>query len=101
MFFVLALGMFGLLAADADGDQTRRSQLADNKGGTPWRRQGALTALIVTLRRAAAHRTLTAIAQTGDVVAASALFAMSMGMGAPLLLVGASAGNCRRASAPG
>jgi thiol:disulfide interchange protein DsbD len=37
---------------------------------------------------------LTAIAQTGDVGrGASALFAMSMGMGSPLLLVGASAGQ--------
>ncbi len=56
---------------------------------------GALTALIVTTCVAPPLiGALTAIAQTGDVArGASALFAMSMGMGAPLLLVGASAGQ--------
>jgi thiol:disulfide interchange protein DsbD len=56
---------------------------------------GALTALIVTTCVAPPLiGALTAIAQTGSVGrGASALFAMSMGMGSPLLLVGASAGQ--------
>ena len=57
---------------------------------------GALSALIVTTCVAPPLvATLAVIGQTGDVArGAAALFALSMGMGAPLLLVGASAGNC-------
>jgi thiol:disulfide interchange protein DsbD len=56
---------------------------------------GALSALIVTTCVAPPLvATLAVIGQSGDVVrGASALFAMSMGMGAPLLVVGASAGR--------
>ena len=56
---------------------------------------GALTALIVTTCVAPPLiGALTFISQTGDVARGSgALFAMSMGMGTPLLLVGASAGQ--------
>jgi thioredoxin:protein disulfide reductase len=99
VFFVLALGMFGLFELQMPtAIQTRLSQLADKqKGGTflGVGVMGALTALIVTTCVAPPLiGALTAIAQTGDVArGASALFAMSMGMGAPLLLVGASAGQ--------
>jgi thiol:disulfide interchange protein DsbD len=56
---------------------------------------GALSALIVTTCVAPPLvATLSVIGQSGDVVrGASALFAMSLGMGAPLLVVGASAGR--------
>ena len=78
--------------------QTRLSQLADKqKGGTflGVAIMGALTALIVTTCVAPPLvGALAVISQTGDVTrGASALFAMSIGMGAPLLLVGASAGQ--------
>jgi thiol:disulfide interchange protein DsbD len=56
---------------------------------------GALTALIVTTCVAPPLiGALTFISQTGDVARGSgALFALSIGMGSPLLLVGASAGQ--------
>ena len=56
---------------------------------------GALSALIVTACVAPALiATLTVMAQTGDMIrGGSALFAMSLGMGAPLLLVGAAQGH--------
>jgi len=99
MFFVLALGMFGLFELQMPtAVQTRLSQLADKQRGGTFLGvavMGALTALIVTTCVAPPLiGALTAIAQTGDVArGASALFAMSIGMGAPLLLVGASAGQ--------
>jgi thiol:disulfide interchange protein DsbD len=56
---------------------------------------GALSSLIVTACVAPALvATLTVIGQGGDVVrGGAALFALSLGMGAPLLVVGASAGQ--------
>ena len=56
---------------------------------------GALSSLIVTACVAPALiAALTVIAQTGDTLrGGSALFAMSLGMGAPLLLVGAAQGK--------
>jgi thioredoxin:protein disulfide reductase len=99
LFVVLALGMFGLFELQMPtAVQTRLSKLADKqKGGTfiGVAVMGALTALIVTTCVAPPLiAALTAIAQTGDVRrGATALFAMSMGMGAPLLAVGASAGQ--------
>ena len=56
---------------------------------------GALSALIVTACVAPALiAALTVIAQTGDMLrGGSALFAMSLGMGAPLLAVGAAQGK--------
>jgi thiol:disulfide interchange protein DsbD len=56
---------------------------------------GALSALIVTACVAPALiAALTVMAQTGDMLrSGSALFAMSLGMGAPLLLVGAAQGK--------
>ena len=56
---------------------------------------GALSALIVTACVAPPLvAALTVIGQTGNVLrGGAALFALSLGMGAPLLLVGASAGR--------
>ena len=99
MFVVLALGMFGLFELQMPAAvQTRLANMANKqKGGTFIGTAiiGALTALIVTTCVAPPLiGALTFISQTGDVARGSgALFALSMGMGTPLLLVGASAGQ--------
>ena len=99
LFVVLALGMFGLFELQMPAAiQTRLANLANRqKGGTFIGTAiiGALTALIVTTCVAPPLiGALTFISQTGDVARGSgALFALSMGMGTPLLLVGASAGQ--------
>jgi thiol:disulfide interchange protein DsbD len=99
MFVVLSLGMFGVFQLQMPAAvQTRLANLANRqKGGTFIGTAviGALTALIVTTCVAPPLiGALTFISQTGDVARGSgALFALSMGMGSPLLLVGASAGQ--------
>jgi thiol:disulfide interchange protein DsbD len=99
LFVVLALGMFGLFELQMPAAiQTRLTSLANRqKGGTfiGTAIVGALTALIVTTCVAPPLiGALTFISQTGDVARGSgALFALSIGMGTPLLLVGASAGQ--------
>jgi thiol:disulfide interchange protein DsbD len=99
LFVVLALGMFGLFELQMPAAiQTRLAGLANRqKGGTFVGTAviGALTALIVTTCVAPPLiGALTFISQTGDVARGSgALFALSIGMGTPLLLVGASAGQ--------
>jgi thioredoxin:protein disulfide reductase len=99
MFVALALGMFGLFELQMPAAvQTRLANMANRqKGGTFIGTAviGALTALIVTTCVAPPLiGALTFISQTGDVARGSgALFALSMGMGTPLLLVGASAGQ--------
>jgi thiol:disulfide interchange protein DsbD len=99
LFFVLALGMFGLFELQMPtAIQTRVAGLANRQRGGTFvgvAVMGALTSLIMTTCVAPPLiGALTAIGQTGDVRrGASALFAMSMGMGSPLLLVGASAGQ--------
>ena len=99
LFVVLALGMFGLFELQMPAAvQTRLANMANRqKGGTFIGTAiiGALTALIVTTCVAPPLiGALTFISQTGDVARGSgALFALSMGMGTPLLLVGASAGQ--------
>jgi thiol:disulfide interchange protein DsbD len=99
VFVVLALGMFGLFELQMPAAvQTRLANMANRqKGGTFIGTAviGALTALIVTTCVAPPLiGALTFISQTGDVARGSgALFALSMGMGTPLLLVGASAGQ--------
>ena len=95
----LALGMFGLFELQMPAAiQTRLANMANRqKAGTFIGTAiiGALTALIVTTCVAPPLiGALTFISQTGDVARGSgALFALSMGMGTPLLLVGASAGQ--------
>src|SRR6185503_2681620 len=99
LFVVLSLGMFGLFELQMPAAvQTRLTSLANRqKGGTFLGTAviGALTALIVTTCVAPPLiGALTFISQTGDVARGSgALFALSIGMGTPLLLVGASAGQ--------
>jgi thioredoxin:protein disulfide reductase len=99
LFVLLALSMFGLFTVQMPAVvQTRLSQLSNRQsagtyGGVAV--MGALSALIVTACVAPPLiATLTVIGQGGDVVrGAAALFSMSLGMGAPLLVVGASAGK--------
>ncbi|MGB8694604.1 MAG: protein-disulfide reductase DsbD, partial [Steroidobacteraceae bacterium] len=99
MFVAMALSMFGLYSVQMPAAiQTRLAatsnrQRAGTYGGVAV--MGALSALIVTTCVAPPLvATLAVIGQSGDVVrGASALFAMSLGMGAPLLVVGASAGR--------
>ena len=99
LFVVLALGMFG--AYDLQMPSALQSKLSgvsgNQKSGTMIGAfvMGALSSLIVTACVAPALiAALTVIAQTGDMLrGGSALFAMSLGMGAPLLLVGAAQGK--------
>ena len=99
LFVVLALGMFG--AYDLQMPSSIQSRLAgisgNQKSGTTIGAfvMGALSALVVTACVAPALiAALTVIAQTGDMLrGGSALFAMSLGMGAPLLAVGAAQGK--------
>jgi thiol:disulfide interchange protein DsbD len=99
LFVVLSLGMFGLFELQMPtAVQTRLANLANKqRAGTFLGTAviGALTALIVTTCVAPPLiGALTVISQTGDVARGSAaLFALSIGMGSPLLLVGASAGQ--------
>ena len=99
LFVVLAIGMFG--AYDLQMPSAIQSKLSgvsgNQKSGTMIGAfvMGALSSLIVTACVAPALiAALTVMAQTGDMLrGGSALFAMSMGMGAPLLLVGAAQGK--------
>jgi thiol:disulfide interchange protein DsbD len=99
LFVVLALSMFGLFNLQMPSSfQSRLSMISGKqKSGTYIGAfvMGALSSLIVTACVAPPLvATLTVIGQTGDMVrGGSALFALSMGMGTPLLLVGASAGK--------
>jgi len=98
VFVVGALGLFGAFQFQMPtAIQTRLSNLANQqKAGTFAGTAiiGALTALIVTTCVAPVLvGALVVIGQTGDVArGGGALFAMSIGMGTPLLAVGASAG---------
>jgi thioredoxin:protein disulfide reductase len=99
LFVVLALSMFGLFELQMPAFiQTRLTQSANRQragtfGGVAV--MGALSALIVTACIAPALvATLIVIGQSGDLVRGGlALFAMSLGMGVPLLVVGTSAGS--------
>ena len=99
LFVALAFGMFGAYDLQMpSGLQSKLSSISGNqKSGTAIGAfvMGALSALIVTACVAPALiAALTVIAQTGDMLrGGSALFAMSLGMGAPLLLVGAAQGK--------
>lgn len=99
MFAILALGMFGVFELQMPAAvQTRLANMANKqKAGTFVGTAviGALSALIVTTCVAPPLvATLAVIGQSGDVLrGAAALFILSLGMGSPLLLVGASAGK--------
>lgn len=99
LFVLLALAMFGAFEMQMPSAiQTRLSALASRQSAGSYAGvavMGALSALIVTTCVAPPLiATLAVIGQTGDVARGSgALFALSMGMGSPLLVVGASAGK--------
>ncbi len=99
LFVVLALGMFGAYDLQMPSAlQSKVSSVSGNqKSGTMIGAfvMGALSSLIVTACVAPALiAALTVIAQTGDMLrGGTALFAMSLGMGAPLLAVGAAQGK--------
>lgn len=99
LFVALALSMFGLFTIQMPSAiQTRVTAVSNNQaagtfGGVAV--MGVLSALIVTTCVGPALvGALVVIGQTGQIArGAAALFAMSMGMGTPLLIVGASAGK--------
>jgi thiol:disulfide interchange protein DsbD len=99
LFVVLALSMFGLYELQVPAALMNRVNAASGRqrvgtfAGTAA--MGALSALVVTTCVAPPLvAALTVIAQTGDMLrGALALFALSIGMGAPLLAIGASAGR--------
>jgi thiol:disulfide interchange protein DsbD len=99
LFVVLALSMFGLFTLQMPAAiQTRIANISNRQsagtfGGVAV--MGALSALIVTTCVGPALvGALLVISQTGQVArGGAALFALSIGMGTPLLVVGASAGR--------
>jgi thioredoxin:protein disulfide reductase len=99
LFVVLSLSMFGVYTLQMPAAiQTRLSQVSSRQtagtfGGVAI--MGALSALIVTTCVAAPLvATFVVIGQSGNMLrGAAALFALSLGMGAPLLVVGASQGK--------
>jgi len=99
LFVFLALGMFGVFELQMpSGIQTKLSGISGNqKSGTMVGAfiMGGLSSLIVTACVAPVLiAALMVIAQTGDLLrGGTGLFAMSLGMGAPLLLVGAAQGK--------
>ncbi|MGL6222162.1 MAG: protein-disulfide reductase DsbD [Steroidobacteraceae bacterium] len=99
LFVWLALGMFGVFNLQLPAAlQSRLSNLSNQqRQGTLLGTAivGALSSLIVTACVAPPLvASLAVISQTGDVLRGGlALFALSLGMGAPLLLIGASAGQ--------
>ena len=99
LFFLLALSMLGAYELQMPNFiQTRLSNLANRqKAGTYAGTvvMGSLSALIVTTCIAPPLvATLAVIGQSGEVLrGAGALFILSLGMGSPLLLIGASGGK--------
>ena len=99
LFVVLAMGMFGVYELQMpSGIQSKLAGISgQQKSGTIIGAfiMGALSALVVTACVAPALiAALTVMAQSGDMVRGGlALFAMSLGMGAPLLAVGAAQGK--------
>jgi len=99
LFVALALSMFGLFALQMPvAIQTRIASISNRQsagsfGGVAV--MGVLSALIVTTCVGPALvGALAVISQTGQIArGAAALFAMSLGMGTPLLIVGASQGR--------
>jgi thiol:disulfide interchange protein DsbD len=99
IFVAMALSMFGLFTVQMPvAIQTRLAGMSNRQstgtfGGVAI--MGALSALIVTTCVGPALvAALLVIGQTGQIArGGAALFAMSLGMGTPLLIVGASAGK--------
>jgi len=99
LFVAMAISMFGFFTVQMPSFvQTRLSELSNRQSGGRFASvafMGALSALIVTTCVGPALvAALTVIGQTGQVVRGGvALFSMAIGMGTPLLVVGASAGQ--------
>jgi thiol:disulfide interchange protein DsbD len=99
LFVALALSMFGLFTLQVPAAiQTRLALVSNRQRAGSFvgvAVMGALSALIITTCVAPPLvATLVVIGKSGDMVrGAAALFAMSLGMGTPLLIVGASAGK--------
>ena len=99
LFVVLALSMFGLFELQMPVRwQTRLAELSNRQSGGRYAgvaAMGMLSALIVGPCVAAPLiGILSVIGTTGDVaLGGTALFVMSLGMGAPLLAIGTSAGK--------
>lgn len=99
LFVLLALSMFDLYELQLPGDlQNRLVEWSNRQRGGQYAGvavMGLLSALIVGPCVAPPLiGVLTFIAVTGDLtLGAVALFALSLGMGAPLLIIGASAGH--------
>ena len=99
LFVVLSASMLGLFTIEMPGFiQTRLSSKSNEQQAGTYLGvgvMGSLSALIVSACVAPPLiAALTVISQTGSVVrGGAALFVMSLGMGVPLLLVGASAGK--------
>jgi thioredoxin:protein disulfide reductase len=106
LFVALGLAMFGLFQLQMPAAvQTRLASLANRQSAGTFAGTaavGALSALIVTTCVAPPLvAALAVIGQTGDVVrGSSALFALSLGMGTPLLAFGASAGKLMPKAGP-
>ncbi len=99
LFVVLALAMFGTFTLQLPSAlQTKLTDVSnEQKSGTYIGTfiMGALSALVVTACVAPAIiAALSVISQTGQIArGAGALYATGLGMGVPLLIVGASAGS--------
>ncbi|CAG9186579.1 Thiol:disulfide interchange protein DsbD [Cupriavidus pampae] len=99
LMVALALSMFGLYELQLpQGWQTRLTESSNRRQGgqiAGAALMGAISALIVgPCVTAPLAGALAYIAQTGDaMIGGSALFAMAIGMGVPLVLVGVGAGN--------
>ncbi len=99
LFVVLAMSMFGLFNLQMPSAiQSRLATVSGNqKSGTAIGAfiMGALSSLVVTACVAPPLvAALAVIGQSGDIMRGGlALFSLSMGMGVPLLIVGASAGR--------
>jgi len=99
LFVAMALSMFGLFTVQMPAAiQTRIANLSNRQTAGTFSGvavMGILSALIVTTCVGPALvGALLVISQTGQIArGAAALFAMSLGMGTPLLIVGASAGK--------
>jgi thiol:disulfide interchange protein DsbD len=99
LFVLLALSMFGFYELQLPASwQNRLTELSHRQRGGSFvgvAGMGLLSALIVSPCVAPPLiGVLTVIASTGDaLLGACALFALSLGMGAPLLLVGTSVGH--------
>jgi thioredoxin:protein disulfide reductase len=99
LFVAMALSMFGLFTVQMPAFlQTRLAAMSNQQRSGSYigvAVMGALSALIVTTCVGPALvAALTVIGQTGQIARGGlALFSMAMGMGVPLLIVGASAGQ--------